>query len=348
MATIGNTSEFANYDWTWEGSGSDSVRGIQVTMPEDGTADSITAFVTTNDAARTVVYSLFDGSGNLLGQSSESAGSHAAGEELTLALAEESAGSLDITSGTTLYICVSFSAGSGAGAVANDGSSNVAYGGDNQSTYPDIGGPIVFGSADQPDYSIYLTYTASGGGSDPAPNLESAVADMTAIRATTFTYDFTSHFSDSQSLAYTVTGAPSGWDLDASAGTVTYTHTGTDVSNSPFTPHVIATDTDGNAVTSSFTLTVRHPKMAFEASASTQIIERSNGALLSRTLHYQIMGSADPVGYAGNYDDGSATFASGEYTFTLTSVDISAGEQGAIVLYDPNDGDTRRYVLSAF
>lgn len=346
MPNLGNTTEFANYDWLWEGSGSDSVRGIQVTMPEDGTVNSITAFVTTNDSARTVVYSLFDGSGNLLGQSSESAGSHAAGEELTLTITEESAGSLTISNGATLYICASFSTGTSAGAVANDGSTNVAFAGSNGSTYPDIGGPIAFGSADQPDYSIYLTYTASS--SDPAPVLESAVADMTAIRATTFSYDFTSHFSDSQSLAYTVTGAPSGWSLDASAGTVDYTHVGADVSDSPFTPHVVATDTDGNAVTTSFVLTVIHPRMAFEASAGTELHERSDNSLLTRTLHYQIMGSADPVGYAGNYDDGSATFASGEYTFTLTSVDISAGEQGAIVLYDPSNDDTRRYIVSAF
>lgn len=184
--------------------------------------------------------------------------------------------------------------------------------------------------------------------SGTAPSLESGVADMTAIRATSFTYDFTSHFSDSESMAYTVTGAPSGWSLDASAGTVTYTHGQSDVSDSPFTPHVIATDTEGNSTTASFALTVRHPQARFAAADSTEIYERSSGALMARTVHYEIAGQPDPIGASTTRDTGSASFASGEFTFTLQFVDISAGEQAAIVLYDPNDGDTRRYIVSAF
>lgn len=171
MPDIGNTTEFANYNFLWEGNGNDTLRGIQITMTEDGTASSISAYITTeSNSARTAVFAIYDSSGNLLGYSNESAGSHTDEELLTLDLDNEvSAGDLDLTNGSSYYLLAAFSGGTGAGGIANDGSTNVGYSGDNSSTYPALASTAGTISQSQPDYSIYLTYTTSGGGSSIVP-----------------------------------------------------------------------------------------------------------------------------------------------------------------------------------
>lgn len=165
MPDIGNTTEFANYNYLWEGNGNDSVRGIQITMTEDGTADSISAYITTGaNSARTAVFALYDSSGNLLGYSNESAGSHTDEALLTLNLDNEvSAGDLDLTNGSSYYLFAAFSGGTGAGGIANAGApNNVGYSGDNSSTYPALASTAGTIGQTQPDYSIYLTYSTGG------------------------------------------------------------------------------------------------------------------------------------------------------------------------------------------
>ncbi|MBT3042204.1 MAG: cadherin repeat domain-containing protein [Candidatus Thiodiazotropha sp. (ex Codakia orbicularis)] len=166
MPDIGNTTEFANYNYLWEGNGNDSLRGIQITMPEDGTAVSISAFITTGaNSARTAVFALYDSTGNLLAYSNESAGGHTDEELLTLTLANEvSAGDLDLTNGSSYYLLVAFSGGSAAGGVANDGGTNIGYSGDNSATYPALAATAGTISQSQPDYSVYLTYSTGGAG----------------------------------------------------------------------------------------------------------------------------------------------------------------------------------------
>ncbi|MEW8042032.1 MAG: cadherin repeat domain-containing protein [Candidatus Thiodiazotropha endolucinida] len=165
MPDIGNTTEFANYNYLWEGNGNDTLRGIQITMPEDGTAVSISAFITTGaNSSRTAVFALYDSSGNLLAYSNESAGSHTDEELLTLTLANEvSAGDLDLVNGSSYYLLAAFSGGAAAGGIANDGGTNIGHSGDNSATYPALAATAGTISQSQPDYSIYLTYTTSGG-----------------------------------------------------------------------------------------------------------------------------------------------------------------------------------------
>lgn len=171
MPDIGNTTEFANYNYLWEGNGNDSLRGIQIMMPEDGTAVSISAFITAGaNSARTAVFALYDSTGNPLAYSNESAGGHTDEELLTLTLANEvSAGDLDLTNGSSYYLLVAFSGGSAAGGVANDGGTNIGYSGDNSATYPALAATAGTISQSQPDYSIYLTYSTPGGGSSIVP-----------------------------------------------------------------------------------------------------------------------------------------------------------------------------------
>lgn len=161
MPDIGNTTEFANYNYTWESNGDDSIRGHLITMPEDGTAESISAYITNGgDSSRTAVFGLYDSAGNLLAYSNESAGNHTDQALLTLDLVN---GSTSLTSGQSYYLLAGFSGGSAAGGIANDGVANTGYSGDNASTYPALAATAGSIGQTQPGYSIYLTYSAVGG-----------------------------------------------------------------------------------------------------------------------------------------------------------------------------------------
>ncbi|MCU7840864.1 MAG: hypothetical protein KZQ94_15980 [Candidatus Thiodiazotropha sp. (ex Troendleina suluensis)] len=247
MPDIGNTTEFANYNYLWEGNGNDTVRGIQITMTEDGTASSISAYITTEaNSARTVVYAIYDSSGTLLAYSDESAGSHTDEALLELSLANEvSAGDLDLTNGSSYYLLAAFSGGTGAGGIANAGAPNtVGYTGDNSSTYPALAATAGTISQSQPDFSIFLTYDAGGVSGTGAGNLTaitgvasgaSTVGDVTGTAAGTISAITASASGSADAPLFTGTAAgtlsaitsdslgivlESGWESIIFSGTV--------------------------------------------------------------------------------------------------------------------------------
>ena len=154
MATVGTTSVGGS---TQNSEG--TVKGIPVTMPESGDISSISfhGAETTTNGAHAVKGVLYDGSGNVLGETS-------ARSDITFTLGWWEltfAAPVNVAGSASLVLAVAVGTGAGNLAVSYAAGSS----GDGRTaaiTYPTVPDPTTL-TNDANQYSIYATYTASGG-----------------------------------------------------------------------------------------------------------------------------------------------------------------------------------------
>ncbi|MGJ8597540.1 putative Ig domain-containing protein, partial [Sulfitobacter sp.] len=95
---------------------------------------------------------------------------------------------------------------------------------------------------------------------NPVPTA-GTIPTQTAVDGQTVSFDAAAAggFADEDVLAYSVTGLPAGFAIDAATGVITGTFANTASTNAPFTVSVTATDNEGGTFIRSFTWNVSNP-----------------------------------------------------------------------------------------
>ena len=102
------------------------------------------------------------------------------------------------------------------------------------------------------------SFTITVGSVNDAPTLSNPIADQQAAEGGLFSLDVSGNFADpnGDSLSFAASGLPASLSISADSGVISGTFEAADVSGSPFTVTVTATDPGGLAVSDSFFITV--------------------------------------------------------------------------------------------
>ena len=154
------------------------------------------------------------------------------------------------------------------------------------------GTPTLDASQGGPDgngiYTITVIATDSDNATSTPQTLTLTVANpvptagtiptQTAVDGQTVSFDAAAAggFADEDVLAYSVTGLPAGFAIDAATGVITGTFANTASTNAPFTVSVTATDNEGGTVIRSFTWTVSNPAPVAGVIANLTVDDASN------------------------------------------------------------------------
>ena len=193
----------------------------------------------------------------------------------------------------------------------------------------------------------------TGDNADPYPNnylpvVSSTLADVSVAKGVAITaIDMSTHFTDANSdtLAYTMTGNPSGLTLVGSTLSGSSTATGT------YTITITASDTE-SGVSTTFDVTITNTTPTVVSAASDQSIAKG-GTMTSidlssvfedadnDTLTYAVSGNPTGVTLSGSTLSGSVPSTTGTHTMTLTATDTeSASVTDTVVLTITNTAPT--------
>ena len=193
----------------------------------------------------------------------------------------------------------------------------------------------------------------TGDNADPYPNnylpvVSSTPADISVAKGVAITsIDMSSHFSDANSdtLAYTMTGNPTGLTLVGSTLSGSSTAVGT------YTITVTASD-DESGVSTTFDITISNTTPTVVSAASDQSIAKGGNITSidlssvfedadNDTLTYSVSGNPTGVTLSGSTLSGSVPSSTGTHTMTLTATDTdSASATDTVVLTVTNTAPT--------
>jgi hypothetical protein len=219
-----------------------------------------------------------------------------------------------------------------------------------------ISGTMPAGTSENGPFAVTITATDTDGETvssefvwsvgNVAPEVIIPLADITLTDSEDVSIPTASNFSDpdGDDVTYTVTGLPSGLNIDPATGVVSGTVDPTASQSGPYTVTVTATDDQGLSVDNSFTFGVENPAPVAAVDGTLPVIEDTLTVL-------NVLGNdVDPDGDALTITEINGTPVTVGVPTTLPSGGVVVLNDDGTISYDPasdnNGSDSFTYTIS--